>query len=486
MMIFFRFAVNLLLCTLMASVLIGCEQSEPITQESIDQRLTLEQEILLLKDLVTQDFDRWNKVVISLGLLATDLVKDQSNNTLQLLSLESTNLSNQELFELISYLKKEGEHLNNSMSLLRAWHEVKGVAYSKKSSYGQYLIKYNMPVDSFEVDSLNKITEKEQNLDFLSAVNEYKLLIAIYSQKIKSMDEMLIRQKSAELAQKKWQSILPAKGIAASVASKAKMSWEIANKYFLVQQSSRAIKHFIEAKEQWLKAYELGLIALAYPLMVEVNGGQFTMGDEAGIGDKDERPLRSLNILSFNMSRTEITFSQYDAYAKANNIALPNDEGWGRGDRPVINVSWNEAQAFVKWLGDKTGNALRLPKEAEWEYAAKANRVNSLSENKAIFNLANCEGCYRWGNTETTPVAQFPANSFGFYDMQGNVWEWTDDCYKASTEGCQQKTVRGGSWNDLPTQLRVSNRSTAEMNKKSNRIGFRIVEDLNTTTFAQE
>jgi formylglycine-generating enzyme required for sulfatase activity len=485
-MIFFRFVINLLLCTLMASVLIGCEKSEPITQASIDQRFILEQEVLLLKDLITQDFDRWTQVVTNVGLLATDLAKDQTNNTLQLLSLELINLSNQELFELITYLKKDGEHLNSSMSLLSAWHEFKGIAYSKKSSYEQYLIKYNMPVDSFEVDALNKIAKKEKNEEFLLAVNEYKLLTTIYSQKIKSIDEVLKTQKLAKVAQQKWQSILSVKSIAASVASKANVSWEIANKQFLVQQSPQAIKHYIEAKDQWVKAYELGLTALAYPLMVDVSGGQFIMGDEAGTGDKDERPLRSLNILSFKMSRTEITFSQYDAYAKASNIALPNDEGWGRGDRPVINVSWYEAQAFVKWLGDKTGKALRLPKEAEWEYAAKANRVDSLSDNKAIVNLANCEGCYRWGNTETTPVAQFPANSFGFYDMQGNVWEWTDDCYKASTKGCQQKSVRGGSWNDLPTQLRVSNRSTAEMNKQSNRIGFRIVEDLNTTTFAQE
>ena len=86
---------------------------------------------------------------------------------------------------------------------------------------------------------------------------------------------------------------------------------------------------------------------------------------------------------------------------------------------------------------------MRLPTEAQWEYAAKANQAESVNKLENLVNNANCEGCYKWGNTQSTPVAQFSANTLGLHDMQGNVWEWTEDCYTASGESCEERTVRG-------------------------------------------
>jgi formylglycine-generating enzyme required for sulfatase activity len=490
--------------TLAASVflifLMGCDQApdkiaetltpQPITQQSIDQREALKQQYLALSKLTAFTVADWDALISNEKLLESHINEYQTARINKVLMNELTNLNSQQLSELIASLEFEGINLNNNMAMLKQWSKLKKLAISKQVKYQQHLINNQLEKDDFDKIVWLKVIDLEQLEKFRSAENEYTALISSYLQKNKLIDDTLLEKQAAELAQKTFLSIISVAGIPNKVtikaASKGKASWMNANKSFSELMFSQAQKQFQDAQKQWGRAYDQGLVALALPAMVQVVGGQFTMGDEAGIGDKDERPLKSLSVESFNMSQTEITFSQYDAYATANNKPLPSDEGWGRGERPVINVSWQQAQDFIKWLADKTGKDLRLPKEAEWEYAAKANRPDPFIENKNIGNLANCEGCYRWGNTESTPVGQFQANTFGLYDMHGNVWEWTQDCYEGAPGECQKMSVRGGSWYDLPTQLRSSNRSEAGVDKQSNRIGFRIVEELNATVIAQE
>ena len=136
------------------------------------------------------------------------------------------------------------------------------------------------------------------------------------------------------------------------------------------------------------------------------------------------------------------------------------DEGWGRGDRPVINVSWDDAQAFVGWLSQETGESYRLPSEAEWEYAARAGTETRYSWGDEIgTNRANCDGCgSQWDDRQTAPVGSFPPNPFGLHDMHGNVGEWVEDCWNdsyrsAPADGiawlsgdCDRRLSRGGSW----------------------------------------
>jgi formylglycine-generating enzyme required for sulfatase activity len=231
------------------------------------------------------------------------------------------------------------------------------------------------------------------------------------------------------------------------------------------------------------------------PEMVLIPAGSFRMGDLNGGGDDDEKPVHRVDVAAFGLGKFEVTFAQYDAFARATNRALPNDGGWGRGSRPVINVSWDDAQAYVKWLSSKTGTAFRLPTEAEWEYAARAGTTTKYSWGNEIGrNNAVCNGCgSQWDGKQTAPVGQFRANAFGLYDMHGNVWEWTEDCYNGSYQGapstgaawtsgnCTYRVLRGGSWLWLykAATLRAASRLSnipAGWNSSGN--GLRVAQDL--------
>jgi formylglycine-generating enzyme required for sulfatase activity len=163
------------------------------------------------------------------------------------------------------------------------------------------------------------------------------------------------------------------------------------------------------------------------PEMAVIPAGRFRMGDIQGKGAKDEQPVHEVHISKrFGMSRYEITFDQYDEFAKATRRDLPEDEGFGRGRRPVIRVSWNDALDYAEWLTQQTGKRYRLPTEAQWEYAARAGTETVHwwgNEKKPGF--ANCIGCgSRWDNKQTAPVGSFKPNPFGLYDTAGNVLEW--------------------------------------------------------------
>lgn len=170
------------------------------------------------------------------------------------------------------------------------------------------------------------------------------------------------------------------------------------------------------------------------PEMVRIPPGKFLMGslETEGGRDVDEGPQHGVTIgYSFEIGKYAVTFDEYDAFAKATNRTLPVDKGWGRGRQPVINVSFDDAQAYAKWLSDQTGKKYRLPTEAEWEYAARAGTQTWYWWGDDIGrNNANCDGCgSQWDNRQTAPVGSFKANAFGLHDTAGNVWEWVQDCW---------------------------------------------------------
>ncbi|MCP3897296.1 SUMF1/EgtB/PvdO family nonheme iron enzyme, partial [Moraxella sp.] len=173
------------------------------------------------------------------------------------------------------------------------------------------------------------------------------------------------------------------------------------------------------------------------PEMVRIPAGRFRMGDIQGGGDGDEKPVHRVSVSEFAMGRYEVTFAEYDKFAQATGRKKPDDEGWGRGNRPVINVSWDDAVAYAKWLSQQTGKQYRLPTEAEWEYAARAGTEtqywwgNEIGQNRAV-----CDACgSRWDNKQTAPVGSFAANPFSLYDTVGNVWEWTCSEYEDKYSG---------------------------------------------------
>ncbi len=240
----------------------------------------------------------------------------------------------------------------------------------------------------------------------------------------------------------------------------------------------------------WLWNLNGNVINLPHDMtLVRIPQGSFQMGSDQSYSDK---PVHKVNIAyDFYMGATEVTFAQYDAYAEAGGKNKPDDRGWGRADRPVINVSWDDAQGYVKWLSGNNNKSLqcRLPSEAEWEYAARAGTQTAYSWGDVVGqNKANCDGCgSEWDNDKTSPVASFKANAFGLYDMHGNVFEWVQDRYHENYQGApgdgsaweagnnNHYILRGGSWNVPPFKSRAVYRYWNYPNGKFDFFGFRVV-----------
>ena len=234
------------------------------------------------------------------------------------------------------------------------------------------------------------------------------------------------------------------------------------------------------------------------PEMVMIPAGSFIMGSPASEPERsdDEGPQHRVNIRAFAVGKTTITFTQWDACVADGgcNGYRPDDEGWGRGDRPVINVSWNDAQTYIAWLSHKTGQRYRLPSEAEWEYAARAGTTTRFSTGDCLTtDQANYDGNYPPEgcaegefHDKTLPVASFAANPFGLYDMHGNVWEWVEDCWNdsyngASTDGSAwssgdgiRRALRGGSWFSYGSWARSAFRLNSTRGYRSSFLGFRL------------
>jgi formylglycine-generating enzyme required for sulfatase activity len=187
---------------------------------------------------------------------------------------------------------------------------------------------------------------------------------------------------------------------------------------------------------------------------------------------------------SFEVGRYEVTFAQWDACVAAGgcNGYRPGDEGWGRGNRPVINVSWNDAQAYVRWLSQRTGQRYRLLTLAEWEIAARAGTTTNFSWgdqdpvcDQNARNGANFRACT---DDRTRPVGSFQPNAFGLYDVHGNVSEWLEDCLESGS-ACSNRKVRGGSWYADPQYLRSASQSANDATIPGNNLGFRVARTLN-------
>jgi formylglycine-generating enzyme required for sulfatase activity len=214
------------------------------------------------------------------------------------------------------------------------------------------------------------------------------------------------------------------------------------------------------------------------------------MGDLVGYGDSSSKPAHTVSINAFWISRYEVTFDQYDAYARAVGKPLPPDEGWGRGTRPVVNVSWEDAKAFAAWVSQISGLVYRLPSEAEWEYAARAGtRTDYYWGERYGEDGTHTEpplmNDWVWDGG-TVPVGSFPANGWGLHDMLGNASEWTEDCWSENYDGaptdgsawtvgdCKIRALRGGSWCDAPGCQKVWIRAWEKLSGRSSGNGFRL------------
>ncbi len=226
------------------------------------------------------------------------------------------------------------------------------------------------------------------------------------------------------------------------------------------------------------------------PEMVVVPAGSFMMGSPPSekYRSSDEGPRRRVTFgHAFAAGKYEVTFAEWDACASDGGCGgrRPGDQDWGRGKRPVIFVSWEDAKSYARWLSRKTGKAYRLLSEAEWEYAARAGTTGPYHTGGTI---ATDQANYDIG--QTVPVGSFGGSDFGLHDMHGNVWEWVEDCWNGSYAGapsdgsawesgnCGRRILRGGSWGGDPGYLRSANRYGIVTGYRSNVAGFRVARTL--------
>jgi formylglycine-generating enzyme required for sulfatase activity len=225
------------------------------------------------------------------------------------------------------------------------------------------------------------------------------------------------------------------------------------------------------------------------PEMVPLLPGRFRMGASwlDREAQSDERPTRTITIdYPFAIGKYEVTFDEWQACVSAGGCKryAPDDSNWGRERQPVIFVSWQDAHAYLDWLREKTGKDYRLPSESEWEFACRAGTKTRYPFGEAISPaLAN----YDRNEMKSREVGSYPANPWGLHDMNGNVWEWTEDIWHDShrgrpTDGSprvegkepENRVIRGGSWDDRPRRARCISRNRKDLDARENEIGFRV------------
>ncbi|MDX1518725.1 MAG: SUMF1/EgtB/PvdO family nonheme iron enzyme [Gammaproteobacteria bacterium] len=228
------------------------------------------------------------------------------------------------------------------------------------------------------------------------------------------------------------------------------------------------------------------------PVMVRVPAGSFQMGSSGSSRFAEERPRHKVTLEAFAISKYEVTFAEYEQFAKAEGRKIPDNLYLDKATHPVIYVSWDDAYYYTKWLSEQTGQKYSLPSEAQWEYAASTGKKSPFwwgYEEEP--GRAHCFGCGSgFDPRKPTKIGSFSPNAFGLHDTAGNVAEWVQDCwhedYKGAPEDgsvweggdCSYRIVRGGSYSSPPNSLRSQKRDKYKSEKVYDHIGFRVVRKL--------
>jgi formylglycine-generating enzyme required for sulfatase activity len=221
---------------------------------------------------------------------------------------------------------------------------------------------------------------------------------------------------------------------------------------------------------------------------IDIPAGEFQMGNNFNDGSNDERPVHPVYLDAYKISKYEVTFKMYDRYREETNAAKPYDMGWGRGNRPVINVTLYEAQAFCTWLSKKTGKNIHLPTEAQWEKAARGTdrRKYPWGNSPPTCGEANYYGCA--DITKTVGSHPSGVSPYGLHDMAGNVWEWCSDRYSSryysdspginpTGPSTGSYVGRGGGWFSEARNIRSTTRFRFNPSYKASNLGFRLAQD---------
>ena len=239
---------------------------------------------------------------------------------------------------------------------------------------------------------------------------------------------------------------------------------------------------------------------------VAIKGGCFEMGDAVGDGDPNERPVHQVCVSDFSLGKYEVTNAQFKKFSPQHNSGSSQKANLDEDKQPVVNVSWEDAVAFAKWLSQKTGQTYRLPTEAEWEYAARAgsktsrfwgNNPDEACNYANVADVTTAKSRPSWttfacndGYAVSAPVGSFKPNGYGLYDMLGNVWEWCEDIYNSEAYGKlpkdnpvfagsgEYRVMRGGGWSNGPLGIRSSHRVGLSPDFGHQSLGFRLVKTV--------
>jgi formylglycine-generating enzyme required for sulfatase activity len=237
---------------------------------------------------------------------------------------------------------------------------------------------------------------------------------------------------------------------------------------------------------------------------ISVPGGCYQMGDSVGDGDPNERPVHEVCVSDFSIGKSEITNAQYQKFNPRHDSGKSQDSTLNDDNQPVVNVSWEDAVAFAKWLSEKSGQTYRLPTEAEWEYAVRSGSAqsrfwgNNPDEACKYANVADLTAKKQWakwtsftcddGYAVSAPVSSFMPNNYGLSDMLGNVWEWCEDVYNSEAYTKlpkdnpvygglgEYRVMRGGGWSNGPLGIRSSHRVGLSPDFGHHALGFRLVK----------
>jgi formylglycine-generating enzyme required for sulfatase activity len=259
---------------------------------------------------------------------------------------------------------------------------------------------------------------------------------------------------------------------------------------------ARAEQAILEEKNRQSKLTKYGFKERDW---VVISGGRYIMGSpEDEVNRFDNERQHEVQIARFELMKTPVTFEMFDLFCDETKHPRAVDEGWGREDRPVINVTYWSAVEYCIWLSKRIKRTVRLPTEAEWEFACRAGTTTPFWTGETISTeQANFDGRYSYGGSakgssrgQTTPVKMFAPNPWGLRDMHGNVWEWCGSIYDENYEGLEledagrnqgdlrERIVRGGSWYNVPSGIRSAIRNKLAPNYHYLRVGFRVAREM--------
>lgn len=394
----------------------------------------------------------------------------------------------------ITRLRLSAEQTERNAQLQRKAADLE--AYSQalrddnEAAYQSYLDSCETHACSYRAQAEERLEALQANLD--APEREAALARRVLEQAARATElEQQIEQLTARLDR-----------IAFAEAEQA--DTEAAYRAYLSDCAETGCWHRAQAEERLAQLAERARRFAAEPELVTLNEGCLQMSSPSARDGARANRSQQVCVDAFKIAKHEVTFAQYDRFARATGRASADDEGWGRDNRPVINVSWDDAMAYAAWLSEQTGRRYRLPTEAEWEYAARAGTQTthywgdapdaactyanvhdqtSMRENNLSAPPHPCDDGY----AKTAPVGQFQPNAWGLYDMLGNVWEWTCSAYRGEYDGTEQRcakpshagflSIRGGAWHSGPQSVRSTARNGLLPDRQYGGLGFRLAAD---------